>query len=319
MTDVALMAVILVAVATATVVGLLVRSGRRPGLRAATAPPAVVTLLRGARRRALSAVGVTVTASGALFMAGFAVPELLGLPVLLAAPLASGAGMVLYAATPPSSYPVGPEEVRTASLTPRGPLTYVSARAGIAPLAALLVLVVFVAFAGITSSADDSGLSRAITFSSDDRAASASPYAGWFYGVPLLLACVLLTVATLAALWRVSATPALPAGSLDGIDAAWRRGTIGVLSAIGVFAVCLPLGGAAAVSGAAILRAAHDGVDGGWIGIGIGLVAGGVLSLVVAVLSASSAMHGAFALPALGTSAVRPEAAAPAGRPPVER
>ncbi|GAA0483993.1 hypothetical protein GCM10009532_02400 [Microbacterium aurantiacum] len=87
-----------------------------------------------------------------------------------------------------------------------------------------------------------------------------------------------------------------------------------IVSAITVFAVTLPLGGAAAISGRAMLNAVFPGVDSTWTVLGIGLLIGGATCLVLAALSISLATRRAFVLPrssilAAGMQAIAPEVA----------
>ena len=268
-------------------------------------PPAAMALLQAARRKAIFAIALASTVCVVLFMTGIAAHSLLGLPFLLAAPIASTAGLLLYTATRPALYAFEPDEVRHASLAPRRPTAYVSFRTVAGPLAVLVALIVFVVFAGMTASIDDLGLSRAVAFATESRSSRSSPYAGWFYGIPLLAACVALAAATAAALWRISAAPALPGGALAGVDDAWRRETLKVVSAISVFAMALPLGGAAAISGMSTLNAFFEGVPEGWQAVGIGLVTGGAALIVTAFVSIALATRRAIALPAKSIAAGR--------------
>ena len=288
------------------VAAILLTRGRRSTRADPNAtPPAAVALLQAARRKAIFAIAFASTVCLVLFMTGIAAQGLLGLPFLLAAPIASAAGLLLYTATRPTLYAFGPEEVRRASLTPRRPTAYMSLRTVAGPLTVLVALIVFVVFAGMTASLDDLGLSRAVSFATESRSSRSSPYAGWFYGIPLLASCAVLAAATAAALWRISTAPALPSGSLVGIDSAWRRETLKIVSAISVFAMALPLGGAAVVSGMSTLNAFFEGVHEAWQATGIGLMTGGAVLIIAAFVSVALATRRAIALPSKSITAAR--------------
>lgn len=253
--------------------------------------------LRGARRRALAAIGSSAVVLVSMMILGLSVPPLLGVPVLLAAPVSAAVGLLLYSFTPPARHVVAPSEVRRASLVPRQVKSYVSGRLAVPPLLALVLLVVFVVIAGLTATTDDLGLSRAIAFSSTDTTSSASPYAGWFYGLPLLGTCVVLVAVTILTMRRISAVPAFPDPVLTGLDAAWRRESMRVVSAIAVFALALPFGGAAAISGRAILSAALPSSNAAWSVLGIAFVVLGLVSLIASGVSFILATRHALALP----------------------
>lgn len=312
----ALLVVVLAFLAVVVLVVLIISRFRK---RRSSAQPVklsepAVGILRGARRRALTAVALAAVVCVSSGMAGLALPPLLGLPILLAAPLAAVAGLLLYVSTPPTVHRFEPTEIRGASLTPREPGAYLSPRLTLPPLVALAVLVIFVIFAGVTASTDDLGFSRSIAFSTEDRASSSSPYAGWFYGAPLLGACAALVAVAILTLRRISAAPALPGPALHNLDGIWRRESMRIVSAITVFAVTLPLGGAAVISGRAILSAVFPGVGSIWTVLGIGLLIGGAICLVLAALSITLAARRAFVLPrssisAAGMQAITPEVA----------
>lgn len=253
--------------------------------------------LQGARRRAVAAMGASAAVLVSMVLLGLSVPLLLGVPVLLAAPASAVVGLLLYSFTPAARHVFAPSEVRSASLVPREITSYVSGRLFVPPVIALVVLVVFVIIAGLTATTDDLGLSRAIAFSSPNATSAASPYAGWFYGLPLLGACAVLVAVTILAMRRISAVPAFPGPDLTGLDAAWRRESMRVVSAIAVFALALPFGGAAAISGRAMLSAVLPDANPAWTVLGVAFIVTGLVSLVVSGVSFILATRHAFALP----------------------
>lgn len=121
-----------------------------------------------------------------------------------------------------------------ASLARRTPWN-VAPRAALALLGtAILLLLALLVFTGATSSPDERGRFRAITFTSPLSSSTATPYPGWFYAVPLILGTVLLALAVWAALRRIATTASFPVrGSRRstpsggraqrGSSSAWRR------------------------------------------------------------------------------------------------
>lgn len=267
---------------------------------------ALDSLLTAARRRAVLAVVFAAVVLLTLFVFALAVPSLLGLPFVMAGGLAGAAGLSLYAATPPQADPILPGERRSASLTPRSPVSFVSRPAVVALSALLLLQVGFMILTGATSSPDERGLYRAISFATPDQASSASPYAGWYYSAPWLLATVVLIACLVFALRRVSATPALSSPELSVIDAAWRRGTTRILCTIAGVALALPLGGASFVSGSAMRRASLGEGSTVWTDVGTVMQVSGALLLVGSLVQLVVAASWALSLPRR-VSAQQPE------------
>lgn len=281
------------------------RSKGSAGVTNSTVERLGMTALRGARRRAVMAVSAAAAVLFVMVTLGVSVAPMLGVPVLLAAPVSAVVGLLLYSSTPAARHDVAPTEVRSASLVPRKVTSYLSGRLSHPPLAALGVVVVFVLVAGLTATTDDLGLSRAIAFSSSVSTSAASPYAGWFYGLPLLGACAALVAVTLLTMRRISAVPAFPDPTLASLDAAWRRESMRVVSTITVFALALPFGGAAAMSGRALLSAALPTSHPAWTALGFTFVITGLASLVLSGVYFLLATHHALALPAASIRAAQ--------------
>lgn len=241
-------------VAAAVVVWFAVhrRRGDAPSAR-------LMPVLHAARRRALVAVlfAATVFLAGAL--AGIAMPDLLGQLFAVAPLIAGAAGMLLYSATPPRLVLLRDDEPRAAQLVPRSALSAVPVRWAVFFLVAVAILVFVVLFCGMTAGADEQGRSRTIRFETEDVASSSSPYPGWFYGIPALIALAVLSVCTLVALQRISATPAFPQRSDAPLDRLWRRRSVEVILKLGVGAVLFSLGGIAVTAGLAMGNAVIDG------------------------------------------------------------
>ena len=288
MAGIALVGYVLCVVAVVAIVWLIVR--RRPQRGEPLAPP-VRSLLDAARRRAVIAVVFSGVVIVALFVAGYFLNALVGLPVVLAPALGGAAGLLLYSATPPRVVVVESDAAREASLTRRTPLSFLPTLGASLLAVVVIVQIVFLIFTGVTSSPDDSGRYRMIAFQTADSGSASGPYAGWFYGVPLLVTTVILVATTLLALWRVSSTPALPQRELAEVDAGWRRATNRIIVAISGAALLLQFGEVAVQSGLAIRNAYFDGVPTGWDtigqvfeGVGLAMMIGSIAGLTLAAL-----------------------------------
>lgn len=305
MAGIALVGYIVCVVAVVVVVWLIVR--RRPRRTEALGPP-VQSLLDAARRRAVIAVLFSGVVIVALFVVAYFLRDLAGLPLVLAPALGGAAGLLLYSATPPRVVAVESDAAREASLTPRTPLSFVPPLGAGLVAVAMIAQIVFLIFTGTTSSPDESGRYRMIAFQTADFATANSPYAGWFYAVPLLLTTVILVAATLLALWRVSSTPALPQRELADVDAGWRRATNRIIVAISGAALLLQFGGVAIQSGLSIRNAYFDGVPTGWDTIGQIFEGGGLAMMIGSIASLTLAALWALNLPDLALKRGTPTA-----------
>lgn len=234
-------------VAAAVVIWSAVRRRREERV-----PRLLVPVLRAARRRASISVVFAVAVLVAGVLVGLALPGLLGQSLLVAPLIAAAAGMLLYGSTPPRAVPLRDDEPRAAPLVPRSAVSVVPARWAAAAIAAVTALVALVLFCGVTASDDEQGRSRVIRFEAEDYASWASPYPGWFYGVPTLIALVALLVSTLIALQRISTTAAFPNPADADVDRLWRRRSGAVLVGLGLGAVLFSYGGIAITAGMAM-------------------------------------------------------------------
>lgn len=294
MAGIALVGYVVCVAAVVVVVWLIVRGRPR---RTAPLESSVQSLLDAARRRAVIAVIVSGVVIVALFAAGCVLPSLGGLPIALAPALGGAAGLLLYSATPPRAVVVDSDTARDASLTPRTPLSFVPTRGAGLLVVAVVLQIALLVFTGVTSSPDESGRSRTIAFRVADAASASSPYPGWFYGVPLLVATVVLAVATFLALGRVSATPALPQRASADVDAGWRRATNRIIVAISGAVLLLQLGGTALQSGLAMRNAYFEGVPVIWNAIGQILAWLGLLLMIGSIAALTLATLWALTLP----------------------
>ena len=303
MAGIALVGYTLCVVAVVTIVWLIVRRRATGGVPLA---PPVQSLLDAARKRAVFAVLSSAAVVVALFVVGYFLNALVGLPIVLAPALGGATGLLLYSATPPRVVELDSDAARAASLTPRTPLSFVPTR-GSSILAVVVILqIAFLIFTGATSSPDESGRYRMIAFQTADSGSASSPYAGWFYGLPLLVTTVILVATTLLALWRVSSTPALPHPDLAEVDAGWRRATARIIVAIGGAALLLQFGEVAIQSGLAIRNAYFDGVPSGWDMIGQLFEGAGLLMMIGSIVALTLAALWALTLPDLSLMARTP-------------
>ncbi|MFJ2504693.1 hypothetical protein [Microbacterium sp. NPDC087592] len=317
MAGIALVGYIVCVAAVVAVVWLVVRGRPR---RTEPLAASVQSLLDAARRRAVIAVVFSGVVIVALFLAGSFLQSLAGLPIALAPALGGSAGLLLYSATPPRAVVVASGAAREASLTPRTPLSFVPP-VGTGLLAAAVILqVAFLIFTGVTSSPDGSGRYRTIAFQTADSASASSPYPGWFYGVPLLVATVVLVAATFLALWRVSSTPALPQRERADVDAGWRRATNRIILAVGGAMLLLQFGGTALQSGSAMHNTYFEGVPPIWDVLGQTLAGAGLALMIGSIVVLTLATLWAFTLPDAALAAGAPAGprnaeTAPAGLP----
>lgn len=252
--------------------------------------PAAVPVIRAARRRALVAVLFAVTLFLAGVVLGMTFPEYLGMPVAVTPLIAASVGLGLYAATPPSSVAIRAGEPRSARLERRTLVSFASRRAAAAWLVTLVFFTAVIVLCGLTASADEAGRSRVIRFTTTDASSAASPYPGWFYGVPSLIALAVLVGATLFALHRISTTPALPQSADARIDELWRRRSADVALMLSSGAMLFALGGVACTAGLTMNNAIIEGQTAViWSVLADSLLIGGVAALVLSIVGVTRA------------------------------
>lgn len=234
-------------VAAAVVVWLAVH--RRRG---DAAPAGIRPVLHAARRRAVIAVVFSTIVFIAGALVGIAIPEMLGQSFAVTPLIAGAAGMLLYSATPPRQIVLRADEPRAAQLVPRSALSAVPSRWATGFLVTTVAFIALVVFCGMTADLDEQGRSRTIGFESEEVSSWSSPYPGWFYGVPALIALVVLVACTAIALQRISATPAFPRPADAVLDQLWRRRSVEVILKLGIGAILFSLGGIAATAGMAM-------------------------------------------------------------------
>ena len=156
---------------------------------------------------------------------------------------------------------------RSADLRPRTVGGFGPAWGFALPSAGAGVLVAFLVYAGIVSGARaDQTDNRAITVVFSDNSATAGPFPGWYYGVPLLVVTAVLVATVAITLRRIAGYPAPTSPGLRGADLAIRRTSTRLvmkLSSTGLFgyAGCVLVAAGIATWSAATLR---WGVDDVW-------------------------------------------------------
>lgn len=292
--EMALYVVLAVLAVLLVVVAVWAATGRRVPLRVEGSAPLV---LRAERRRSLAAIGFALAILVAGISTALCVPEWLGAGAAIAPALAGVGGLLLYAATPPPQDD-GAQARYAASLSPRTPWTIAPPTALIALGVVLLLQFVLLVVTGTTSSADDLGRFRVITYSTDGVSSSAGPYPGWFYAVPLLAATVLLALAVWVALHRVATTASLPGEGLEELDSMWRSRSAQIIVGLATAAVCFQLGGVALFTGLSVGGVSFDpGAPVGGHVLSRCLVILGVVSLLLSIVVLVLAALRAVALP----------------------
>ncbi|MEV8252817.1 hypothetical protein AB0O95_02505 [Rhodoglobus sp. NPDC076762] len=204
---------------------------------------------RHAQRRAVVSVAFAIALFVAIASVGIGAPQLLGLPFGIAPGLAVSGGLLLFAASAPLR--IAQPARNSAELNRRHPWSFGPRWVFVLPLAIAAAFVALLVATGLTASADEMGLSRAITAADATTSSTAGPYPGWFYGVPLIAVTVVLAVSTLLALSRVSATPSLPNEGLAELDRQWRSVSTLVITKLSTSALLLYFGGTAFIAGQA--------------------------------------------------------------------
>ena len=294
-----LVALLAVAIGLAAVVGLLLlvrgRAGRPSDpVDGEGEPDGLATrTYRRARSRALLCIGAAFAVLVGGMVLNSARPELLGLPLALAPGVAAATALLGFAVLPsavePSNGPV------SAALTPRTAWSFGPRRAFAVPATLVAASLAFLGWAALVADPDDQGRMRSITLTDGMTTASAGPFPGSFYGLPLAAVTILLAGSTYLALRRIASTAALPVPLASVADRHWRTVSTRVVSQLATTALLGHLGGTAAFAGLAVRSAGSTiGLNGGNASgtalagaalavVGAALLAAGVLTAVLGV------------------------------------
>ncbi|MFE6997620.1 hypothetical protein ACFVAE_16795 [Microbacterium sp. NPDC057659] len=284
---------ILIVMAIAIIVAIVWLIVHRRGR--AELPERIAPVVAAARRRVLFAVltALLVFVIGAAL--GLMLPDLLGLPLAVTPLVSAAAGLLVYAATPPRDVEVDADEPRSARLEHRSWRSFIPRGWVHACIEIVVVFVAVVLCCGVTATDDEQGRSRAIGFTVGGEAAAGTPYPGWYYGVPALIGLALLVAATIVALQGIGSTAVFPRPEDAESDAQWRQASASVVLKLSIGAVLLSLGGIAWTAGALMsVTASSAGAPAVWVVVGNMLLWGGIVALVLSVVSATLAALTAF-------------------------
>lgn len=265
--------------------------------RTARMPEHIVPVVAASRRRALLAIACALVVFFAVAVAGLSIPGLLGWPFAAASTVAGAAGLLQYALTPPRVAEVPAGAPRSAGLERRSWLTVIPKGwlHGFAELGAVFVAVVV--FCGLTAVADDHGRSRAIGFGDQDVSSLASPYPGWFYGIPALVGLGVLAAAVVLALHRIGSAAAFPAPEDANADVQWRQASASVILKLAMGAMLFALGAIMLMAGTTMGNAVIEDVTPVvWSVISNAMSILGVLFLVLSLTSVTLAALTAFTI-----------------------
>lgn len=294
-----ILVVAVVALVISGVVRWLPRSKPLPAIAAGTsiAPPTrkgedKAMLL--AQLRALGALAFSVFMFLILLRPSVALTGTLGLPVALTAGVSISAGLVMFSALPQAKDRAS-EQARGASTKVRASPTPggthpIARRAFLAPLAVTLAFLAFLIAAGLASSADNEGKYRVLRVDSS----VASPFPGWYYGVPLLLVVLVFAGSALLALHKISTSRALPDPRMAGLDRRWREISARVVLLLCNGGLLAYFGGTALLAGQAMVKLVLPDSTRPLLALGIGCAVLGaalaVAGVVLLVLAARAAL-----------------------------
>jgi hypothetical protein len=219
-------------------------------------PPAAEAAQQAASRVQLRnrlAIVVGLLASVALGILALGVPEDLGRTALLAPAVGAIVAILVFVLVPSAEF-LESNTVRHADLSPRRAWDYARVWPAYVALALPVVVLPVLALLG-----DADG--RSITHRYGDQASStSSPYPGWFYAVPLLVAAVVLAAVTDLAMRRVARAPRPSDSGLRDADEAVRALAVRLIVGISVAAALATVGVALTGAGIPTLNVA-GGID----------------------------------------------------------
>ncbi|MFT3945014.1 MAG: hypothetical protein QM705_14495 [Ancrocorticia sp.] len=190
--------------------------------------------LRAARTRVLVAVAIFLLAPAVFAGARLGIPMMsseFGRMLLVMPFAATSIGILAYVVYPIRGTDSLPQQ--SASLAPRTWRDSLTLGAVAGWIAAAVSLVVAIVGFGVTSSPDGAGRYRMYTavihYPDFDTTSTTSPYPGWYYTVPVLVAAAVLVLVTWFALRRTSLAPSLPGVGLERADARWRQDSADII------------------------------------------------------------------------------------------
>lgn len=252
MGSITLLLPVLIAIAVIVIVARLGRDARviRLSAPAAEAAQRASTRVQWRNRVAIVAGLLVAVAVGTVPLG---IPEDLGRAALLAPAVGATVAMLVFVLIPSAEF-LESNAVRQADLRMRQAWDYARVWPVYAALAASSLVLLVLGVLG-----DSEG--RTISHHYGDQAgATAGPYPGWFYLVPILVAVVVQAALTDLALRRVARAPRPSDRSLREADEAVRGTALQLIVRIGMASVLVTLGAALIGAGNSTM-AVSDGVE----------------------------------------------------------
>ena len=231
---------------------------------------AVQRAFRGEARAAVAALIVGSGVAGLLIAVGGGWSQGYGLPYALAGSVGAISGLATHTLLPRPSWPTAGDSPVVAELSPRGPTSFARQWVFVLPAAAACALVAGLLLAGLFSATDENGLHRVFQRRSlsgwsieggrvvdvQYGLSSSGPFPGWYYGVPVLIATVVLVAAVYWSLFRAARAARPASQDLFAADTALRALRTRFIMAASSAALAFQIAGLAAISGT-VLRASH--------------------------------------------------------------
>jgi hypothetical protein len=312
----AVLPVALLAVAApAIVLAVVVVSRRRLRAEAPAVPPALaaeaVALARRQRHRLTWALGTGAAAGLYCAAVQLGRPDLLGLPVLLAPVLAASTVLLVLLLAPATGLGTVGAGTRAADLAERRAWSFAPRWGFVLPASATVLLLAYLALTARLAAPDDGGRMRAYTLRCPDAGvlATATPYPGGFYGVPLASGAVLVVLLAALVLGRIARRARLGGPETFGLDNALRAAASRTVLGVATAGVLMPFGAVLVLGGGSGI-----GMPGHLDGecSAVALTVGGWTQRVAGLLLVVLGTGLAFAVPAMartGLTAAEPESA----------
>lgn len=247
----------------------------RQGLHATHSPAITVVALDPAdaqaaqkmfRKEALAstaALAVILMVIAGMFILGSSQTDLFGLPYALAGMLAALAGILALVLPPrPERFAERPQ-ITSAELIPRGATSFASQWVFILPLMSSLALLAGLFITGLYSATDSNGLHRVFQYRSlsgwgveagqvvdvQYNIAGASPFPGWYYGLPIMVCTLMLIGVVYWTLRKTALAPRPIRAGLFEIDTHLRTLRTRLIMSISAAALGFQISGLAAITG----------------------------------------------------------------------
>jgi hypothetical protein len=224
-----------------------------------------LAMTEGAQRSARAA-GLRVRARSGIAILAAVVVAIIGVGALAGSPatgagrvlgivplVAIGAAILVFVIMPTPEF-LEPRSLRSAELSRRRPRDFVATRTLLAPAIAALALALALTVFSFIAEPDGQSISHtsgAVLADNGSMSSTASPYPGYYYGIPILLALVVLCALTVAAIARIAAAPRPTDESLRAADDATRTLSIRAVTTAASSAAVFTLGAVLYIAAAA--------------------------------------------------------------------